>query len=78
MPDIPFLSNMEIPLKQLGSEARDEKPTEDTKGRLDEILHENRSLKSSLTDAQTSFALLRAEMATMKQQVEEKSYELER
>jgi len=46
--------------------------------KLDELTEENRSLKRSLTDAQTSLALQRSEVTTVKAQWEEKCYELEK
>jgi len=48
----------------------------DVRARLDELTEENRSLKRSLTDAQTTLALQRSEVATIKAQWEEKCYEL--
>ncbi|XP_059155529.1 ras and EF-hand domain-containing protein-like isoform X2 [Physella acuta] len=47
------------------------------KKRLEEIASENRMLKSELTDAQTNLALIRSQMSTVKQQLDEKNYELE-
>ncbi|CAG5134148.1 unnamed protein product [Candidula unifasciata] len=47
------------------------------KKRLEEILTENRMLKSDLTDAQTNLALVKSQMTTVKQQLEVKNYELE-
>ncbi|XP_055899960.1 ras and EF-hand domain-containing protein homolog isoform X1 [Biomphalaria glabrata] len=47
------------------------------KKRLEEIGSENRMLKSELTDAQTNLALIRSQMTTVKQQLDEKNYELE-
>ena len=50
--------------------------SDDDRARLDGLTEENRSLKRSLTDAQTSLALQRSEVATVKAQCEEKCYEL--
>ena len=47
------------------------------KKRLDEIQSENRSLKSDLTDAQTNLAFVKSQMSSVKQQLDEKTYELE-
>lgn len=47
------------------------------KKRLEEMLVENRMLKSELTDAQTNLALMKSQMSTVKHQLEEKNYELE-
>ncbi|CAL1534753.1 unnamed protein product [Lymnaea stagnalis] len=47
------------------------------KKRLEEIASENRMLKSELTDAQTNLALIRSQMTAVKQQLDEKNYELE-
>ncbi|KAH9518740.1 hypothetical protein Btru_006126, partial [Bulinus truncatus] len=47
------------------------------KKRLEEIGGENRMLKSELTDAQTNLALIKSQMTTVKQQLDEKNYELE-
>ncbi|GFS09767.1 Ras and EF-hand domain-containing protein homolog [Elysia marginata] len=47
------------------------------KKRLEEIQHENRMLKSELTDAQTNLALTRSQMTSVKQKLEEKNHELE-
>lgn len=44
---------------------------------MDELNHENRQLKSALTDAQTNLAILRSEIASLRQQYEEKRDELE-
>ncbi len=52
-------------------------PADDTKARLDELTQENRHLRSALTDAQTNLALLRSEIATVRQQFDEKKDELE-
>jgi len=51
-------------------------PSDDVRARLDELTEENRSLKRCLTDAQTTLALQRSEVATVKAQWEEKCYEL--
>jgi len=58
--------------------SQQEKPAPDdgVRERLDELTEENRSLRRSLTDAQTSLALQRSEVATMKAQCDEKGYEL--
>ncbi|XP_064599676.1 ras and EF-hand domain-containing protein homolog [Liolophura sinensis] len=47
------------------------------KSRLEELYHENRHMKSSLTDAQTSLALARSELATMRQEYKDKCHELQ-
>ncbi|GFO19087.1 ras and EF-hand domain-containing protein [Plakobranchus ocellatus] len=47
------------------------------KKRLEEIQQENRVLKSELTDAQTNLALIRSQMTSVKQKLEEKNHELE-
>ncbi|XP_012934807.2 ras and EF-hand domain-containing protein [Aplysia californica] len=47
------------------------------KKRLEEIHTENRMLKSELTDAQTSLALVKSQMTSVKQQLDEKTYEME-
>jgi exoribonuclease II len=54
-----------------------EKPNDDLKARLEELIQENRLLKRSVNDAQTSVALQRSEVATLRVQLEEKCYELE-
>ena len=66
-----------IVVHQLEALQREEKPTDEIKARLDEISEENRFLQSKLTDAQTKLALLRCELATTKQTMEEKCYELQ-
>ena len=45
--------------------------------RLEEIQSENRSLKSELTDSHTSLALVRSEMSSFRQQLNEKMHELD-
>ena len=55
---------------------QDRTTSDDVKARLDELTEENRSLKRCLTDAQTTLALQRSEVATVKSQWEEKCYEL--
>ncbi|KAL8619011.1 hypothetical protein ACOMHN_018393 [Nucella lapillus] len=47
------------------------------RNRLEEIQSENRSLKSELTDSQTSLALVRSELTGFRQQLNEKSHELD-
>lgn len=54
-----------------------DKPSEEIKSRLEETVYENRHLRSNLTDAQTSLAVMRSEIATLRQLYEEKCYELE-
>lgn len=44
--------------------------------RVDELLQENRQLKSDVTDSQTNLALLRSELATLRQGYEDKCHEL--
>lgn len=44
--------------------------------RVDELLQENRQLKSDVTDSQTNLALLRSELATLRQEYEDKCHEL--
>ena len=58
---------------------QNDKPVSDeVRAQLDELLQENRSLKRSLTDAQTTLALQRSEVAGVKAQWEEKCYELDK
>ena len=57
---------------------RQEKPNDETRAKLDDLAHDNRFLNSQMTDAQTKLALLRSELATTKQVMEEKTYELQR
>ena len=47
------------------------------KKRLEDIQCENRVLKSDLTDAQTSLAYVKSQMTSVKQQLDEKNFELE-
>ena len=61
---------------QLDAGASQQPASDDMRTRIDELTEENRSLKRSLTDAQTSLALQRSEVATVKAQCEEKCYEL--
>ena len=51
-------------------------PSEGLKQKMNEMMDENRTLKSGLTDAQTNLALVRSELATVRQQVEDKNQEL--
>ena len=46
--------------------------------RLEDLQSENRFMKSELTDAQTNLALLRSELAQLRQQHEDKVRELSR
>ncbi len=52
-------------------------PSEETKAKLEELTVENRQLRSSFTDAQTNLAIVRSELATLRQQFDEKCDELE-
>ena len=52
-------------------------PSEETKAKLDELMVENRQLRSSFTDAQTNLAIVRSELATLRQQFDEKCDDLE-
>jgi Ras and EF-hand domain-containing protein len=71
-------SSSDSDIFQLEKEVRNqEKPNDDLKERLNEVYFENRALKSNLTEAQTNLSLLRSEMASIKQNYEEKCYELE-
>ena len=54
-----------------------DKPNDDLKARMEEVCNENRSLRCNLTEAQTNLSLLRTEITTIKQNYEEKCYELE-
>ncbi|KAK6184047.1 hypothetical protein SNE40_002224 [Patella caerulea] len=45
------------------------------KAKLDELNYENRNYKSDLTDAQTNLALVRSELASIRQQFKEKCHE---
>ncbi|XP_050411292.1 ras and EF-hand domain-containing protein homolog isoform X5 [Patella vulgata] len=45
------------------------------KAKLDELNYENRNYKSELTDAQTNLALVRSELASIRQQFKEKCHE---
>ena len=51
--------------------------TEEMKTQFDEICHSNRSLQSHLTDAQTNLALMRTELAQLRQSYAEKCRDLE-
>ncbi len=53
-------------------------PSEALKTKVDELTSENRHMRSSMTDGQTNLAILRSEIATLRQQYEEKSEEVER
>ena len=48
------------------------------RAKLDELTEENRSLRRTLTDAQTTLALQRSEVAGVKAQCEQKCYELDK
>jgi len=61
---------------ETGSSPQEKPTSDDLRARLDELNEENRSLKRSLTDAQTNLALQRSEVASLKAQCEEKCYEL--
>ncbi|XP_037078268.1 ras and EF-hand domain-containing protein homolog, partial [Pollicipes pollicipes] len=50
--------------------------SEDTQKRLEEATHENRGLRMNLTETETSIALMRADMAQIRSQYEEKCREL--
>ncbi|KAK3101207.1 hypothetical protein FSP39_001755 [Pinctada imbricata] len=50
----------------------------ETKSKLDEMMFENRQVKSELTDAQTNLALVRSELASVRQQLKEKSHDFVR
>jgi len=52
-------------------------PSSDLKSRVDELTHENRQLRSQLTDAQTNLALTKSELISLKQNYDEKSHELD-
>ncbi|XP_067655761.1 ras and EF-hand domain-containing protein homolog isoform X4 [Haliotis asinina] len=70
-------------LKRMQSEGIDKvgRETEEymcsLKARLEEYQHENRQLRSELTDTQTNLALVKGELVSTKQQFQEKSRELE-
>jgi len=49
---------------------------DDVRAKIADLTEENRSLKRSLTDAHTSLALQRSEVANVRAQCEEKCYEL--
>ena len=51
--------------------------TEEIKVQFDEICHSNRTLQSHLTDAQTNLALMRSELAQLRQSYVEKCRDLE-
>ncbi|XP_078331588.1 ras and EF-hand domain-containing protein homolog isoform X1 [Crassostrea virginica] len=53
-----------------------EEQVNNVKLKLDELTIENRRLRSELTDAQTNLALVRSEMATVRQQHKDKCQEL--
>ena len=59
-----------------GTSQQERPSSDDVRARLDELNEENRMLRRSLTDAQTSLALQRSEVAGIKAQCEEKCYEL--
>ena len=61
---------------ETGPSQQDKPLSDDVRARLDELAEENRSLKRSLTDAQTTLALQRSEVASVKAQWEEQCYEL--
>lgn len=67
-------------LQQEGPEARN-KEIEDQliglKAKVEEMTFANRQLRSELTDAQTNLVLMKGDFATVKQQLNEKSHELE-
>ena len=63
-------------IEQLDAEVT-KAPSDEHKARMDELNAENRQLKSAFTDAQTNLAILRSEIATLRQQYEEKRDELE-
>ena len=50
----------------------------DMRRRLEDQLTENRVLKSDVTDAQTNQAILRSELASLRQQYEDKCRELKK
>jgi len=65
-------------LETVPSQQDKSSPSDDVRSKLDELTEENRSLKRSLTDAQTSLALQRSEVANLKTHCEEKGYELDK
>lgn len=53
-----------------------EEQVNNVKIKLDELTGENRRLRSELTDAHTNLALVRSELATVRQQHKEKCQEV--
>ena len=51
--------------------------TEEMKVQFDELCHSNRTLQSHLTDAQTNLAVMRSELAQLRQSYAEKCRDLE-
>ena len=52
-------------------------PIEDQRSRLDDMLNENLTLRSKLTDAQTNLTLLRSDVATLKHEYNNRVGQLE-
>ena len=48
------------------------------KKRIEELTGDNRGLKNNLTEAQTNLAIIRSELATLRQEYEEKCREIEK
>ena len=75
-----YLGNLRYYFLQEGPEARN-KEIEDQllllKSKVEEMTFANRQLQSELTDAQTNLVLMKGDYATIKQQFNEKSHELE-
>ena len=51
---------------------------DELKRRLDEMQHANRQLKSQLTDVETTLAVTKSEVVNLKQDLDEKTEELDR
>ena len=52
--------------------------SDELKRKLDEIEHENRHLKSQLTDVETNLAVTKSEVVNLKHDLDEKTEELDR
>ena len=52
-------------------------PDDETRSRLSQLMDDNRTMRSNLTDAQTNLALTRSELSTIRQQFDDKCREIQ-